>query len=185
MAIHNRITIGERYGQRVVVARAIGTAKYPRYLVRCDCGSEYVMTAGNFRAAAACRNCAPRPNKRKYGSHRTVQQSRLYSIWSGMRARCRDAINPKNRRYAGRGIQVCFEWSVSFSVFETWALEHGYRDGLTIDRIDNDGDYEPSNCEWVTRAVNSQRMSALYEKVSRETYRRVFDFPIEALFEAS
>ena len=167
MPTHNRIEIGERYGSRVVVARAGGTAKWPRYLVRCDCDVEKTMVSGSFRASMFCRSCAPRPNKRKYGAHRTMTNSRLYKIWIGMRARCQDADKIKNARWGGRGIMVCAEWDSSFPVFEQWALSNGYQDGLTIDRIDNDGNYEPLNCEWVTRSVNSQRVRALYEMTAR------------------
>ena len=76
----------------------------------------------------------------------------LKSRWVGMRARCRDKNNP---RYGGRGIKVCKQWE-KFAAFKRWALANGYRDDLTIDRINNDGHYQPSNCRWVTRLVNLQ-----------------------------
>lgn len=75
----------------------------------------------------------------------------LYHIWEGIKERC---LNHKAKNYyfyGGRGISVCESWVNSFSEFEKWAVENGYKDGLTIDREDNDGDYCPENCKWVTQ----------------------------------
>ena len=84
--------------------------------------------------------------------------SKLYSIWRCMRYRC-NSDSPRNHyasRYRDRGIKVCNEWDTSFDDFKEWAMNHGYQEGLTIDRIDADGDYEPCNCRWVTKSENSK-----------------------------
>lgn len=85
-------------------------------------------------------------------------QTRLYRSWTGMRSRCNDPNCPDYRNYGGRGITVCDEWNEYFITFAEWAIDNGYRDGLTIDRIDNDKGYCPGNCRWVDRlAQNNNR----------------------------
>jgi len=78
--------------------------------------------------------------------------SELHKRWQAIRNRVKDPA--KRKSYLDKGILVCQEWS-DFTNFEKWALENGYRKELTIDRIDNDGNYEPGNCRWVTHKVNS------------------------------
>ncbi|WP_137748373.1 hypothetical protein [Acidovorax sp. NB1] len=79
----------------------------------------------------------------------------LYVVWHSMKARCQIPSAGPYERYGGRGISVCQEWSDSYVKFRDWALAAGYKQGLQIDRRDNDGDYEPGNCRWVTPVVNA------------------------------
>lgn len=80
--------------------------------------------------------------------------TKLYGVWNSMRNRCNRSTDRGYRNYGGRGIKVCEEWNV-FSVFQKWSYESGYKEGLSIDRIDNNGNYEPSNCRWVTPKIQA------------------------------
>jgi hypothetical protein len=166
----NKIQVGDRSGSRIVTGiDPSGTSKHMRVFVRCDCGDESSVGAHVFRGTTACKACSPGGAKRKYGD-RTMKPLKLYHTWIQMRRRCYAKQDPRSARWGGRGIIVCHEWDQSFAVFETWALANGYVPGLTIDRINPDGNYEPSNCEFVTRSVNSQRCRATYTFTRRQPF---------------
>lgn len=90
--------------------------------------------------------------------------TRLYRIWQNMKKRCFNPNHPQYKNYGGRGITVCDAWDNSFETFERWALSHGYADDLTIDRINNDGNYTARNCQWITRSENSKKMKEDHKK---------------------
>lgn len=90
----------------------------------------------------------------KHGKRNT----RLYGIWLQMKNRCFNTKTERYKDYGGRGITVCDEWKNDFTKFYDWSISNGYQENLTIDRIDNDGNYEPSNCRWVT--VKTQNRNA-------------------------
>lgn len=89
--------------------------------------------------------------------------TRLYVIWCGMKSRCYNKNDSHYCRWGGRGITICSEWLLDFSNFRAWAYKNGYAENLTIDRINNDGNYEPSNCRWITSAEqnNNQRTNRM------------------------
>lgn len=89
--------------------------------------------------------------KRKHG----LTHTRLYKIWKSMRQRCNSSQHKDFSYYGGRGIRICTEWD-DFKVFYDWAMASGYADNLSIDRINNDGNYEPLNCRWVTHSVQQR-----------------------------
>jgi hypothetical protein len=74
-----------------------------------------------------------------------------------MKQRCEYPKHRSYKNYGGRGIKVCDEWHDDFQVFHDWAIAAGYKDGLTIDRVDNDGGYTPDNCQWITAAENARK----------------------------
>lgn len=87
-------------------------------------------------------------------------EKRIRSILNGMKQRCYNTKTKKYHRYGGRGISVCDEWRENTQAFIDWSLSHGYADNLTIDRIDNDGNYEPGNCRWITRQEQQHNKSS-------------------------
>lgn len=99
---------------------------------------------------------------------------RMYRIYHHMRDRCYNEKNDAYRNYGGKGIKVCDEWFNDFKVFKEWSINNGYDNNLTIDRIDSDDDYKPSNCRWVTKSLNTTyaninrgKKQIIYNKVNR------------------
>lgn len=88
-----------------------------------------------------------------------LSKTRLYSVWCAMKERCNNPHNKSYQRYGARGITVTSEWQYSFETFYAWAMDNGYADGLTIDRIDNNRGYSPDNCRWVTVAQQNRNYS--------------------------
>lgn len=121
-----------------------------------DCGEKrYLQNRPENIARTRCASCAAIGRGFEHG----LTQSPIYKVWSAMKQRCINSSDEAYPIYGGRGITVCSEWIESFPPFFTWAMTNGYAKGLQIDREDNDGNYEPSNCRWVVPTVNARNRS--------------------------
>lgn len=150
------------YGRLVVLHEARKRGSHRYVLCRCACGvvkeirlshlkNGSIVSCGCYRYDLNTTGRTGLPEK--------VSGTRIYKCWTSMKERC---YNKNASRvyphYGGRGIKVCSEWKETFWVFREWAIANGYNDDLTLDRIDPDCDYTPSNCRWVTKSLNTQFM---------------------------
>lgn len=153
---------GRTFGYWKVIERAEdykdGSA---RWLCECECGKRKIHRANTLKNGKS-KSCGC--HKNDYNKTHGGKGSRLYECWRQMRYRCNNPNNRAYEAYGGRGIKVCEEW-LDFEIFRKWALENGYSDKLTIDRIDVNGDYTPSNCRWASSKVqlNNRRNTPHYE----------------------
>lgn len=141
---------GERFNKLVVLKRLEnepnGVAKW---LCRCDCGKETVVRGSNLKSGAV-KSCGCLKYAPKNTNH--LSKTSLYRVFANMKIRCYNKNSKSFKNYGGRGIKICDEWLAGFENFYNWALQNGYKKGLTIERINNDGDYAPSNCKWITKS---------------------------------
>lgn len=177
---------GRRYGKLIVLSMADKpeNANGSYWKCKCDCGEETVVSAKSLKCGdtKSC-GCMKYSGVTTHGLYKT----RLHGIWILMRDRCNNPNSPNYKRYGGRGIKVCETWS-TFKPFYDWAIQNGYGENLSLDRIDNNGDYAPSNCRWTTRIeqANNTRRSRFIE-FNGETHTlaewaRIYKIPYDKLW---
>ena len=162
------VKVGDKFGRLTAIGACFRVADLePAVVCKCSCGKiaavrtrDLVRSKGNTESCGCLHRERTRAAKTTHGLTRGYKPHLLYWVWNGMRSRCSDPKNKHFKDYGGRGITVCQEWCGDVQVFFSFAMSHGWQPGLEIDRENNDGNYEPGNCRFVTRTENCHNTRA-------------------------
>ena len=159
----NKVIIGNKYNHLTVlqeVEHKQGRGVHKRYLCQCDCGRQKIVQS-NHLLCGTVQSCGCLVKKH------LESNSNLYDTWINIKQRCYNPKHPNYKDYGNRGIKMCNLWRDNYILFRDWSIQNGYKKGLTIDRINNNGNYEPNNCRWTTmkqQTINRRNtIYALYE----------------------
>lgn len=181
---------GKRFGRLTVLERDGHNSRGNiMWWCRCDCGGVARVSGGSLKSGMikSC-GCIRREAVIKTRATHGCSKERLYGIWRGMISRCYNPNLKAFEHYGGREINVCNEWH-DFNTFRDWSLSHGYQEDLTIDRINVNGDYEPSNCRWVdmiAQANNKRNTKSItHNGVTQPIaeWARQYNIPYTTLYE--
>lgn len=151
---------GKTFGLLTVINRAENDINSKSmWCCKCDCGNEKIIS-GNSLSRGNSTSCGC--FKLKLHTTHGMSKSNIYKVFTGMLQRCNNKKHKNYKDYGARGISVCKDW-LTFESFYKWSMENGYRENITLDRVDNNGNYSPSNCKWVTMAQQSlNKRSSFY-----------------------
>lgn len=163
---------GQKFG-KLTVLKKCGNTKEGKtvWLCKCECGNETKVIGRDLRNGhtQSC-GCLHKEVMRKKQYKHGLAKTRINNIYHNIKARCTNPKNISYSNYGQRGIKICEEWQ-DFEPFYKWALENGYADTLTIDRIDVNGNYEPLNCRWVTqKQQQNNRRNNHYVKINNKKH---------------
>ena len=157
--------VGKKFGRLLVIEKANSLNGCTRWRCLCDCGNECIVQSSSLKSGntKSC-GCYKRENAKKLYSTVRQNDKKLYSVWNGIKQRCYNKNSKSYHNYGGRGIKMNDDWANDYKTFYEWAMKAGYKYGLEIDRIDNDGDYCESNCRFVNKEIqaNNKRNVKLY-----------------------
>lgn len=158
--------VGNKYGRLIVLSQIPkGIYNQRMFECLCDCGNKKIVSYTDLKHGKikSC-GCLQRDVSRERATKHNMSYKPLYNSYNNMKERCTNPNHHKYYRYGGRGIKICDEWlgENGFKNFSAWALKNGYCENLSIDRIDNDGNYEPSNCRWTTIKEQNRNRSTTH-----------------------
>ena len=148
---------GQKFGRLTVIKRLENNKRNETvWLCKCECGKEVNVTYGHlaYGHSKSCGCYAKELFVNTVSKHK-LRTHRLYNIWRGIKQRCCNSKSVFFNYYGGRGIKICDEWLNDFKKFYDWSVKNGYDGKLSIDRINNDGNYEPHNCRWANPKIQS------------------------------
>ena len=149
--------LGKRFGMLTVINEAPKQGRWSCWLCKCDCGKEKIVKTDNlvrgFTKSCGCSTIKLQLKSRKVDMH---SRDRLYRIYYKIKRRCN---RPNVKYYSSKGVKLCEEWNNDYYSFYNWAMNNGYKDNLSIDRIDTNGNYCPENCRWVDSIVQNRNKS--------------------------
>lgn len=153
--------LNQRFGRLRVIERMPNNKKNQAvWKCQCDCGRIVIVASGHLRSGhtQSC-GCYGRQMASEYHTTHGMKGTKLFSVYHTMKGRCYNPSDHKYHRYGMRGIKMCDEWLNNPESFYDWALANGYKEGLSIDRINNDGNYCPENCRWVDAKTQANNKS--------------------------
>lgn len=192
---------GQKFG-RLTAIKKDDTKKSRKayWICLCNCGNiksvrSDSLQAGRIRSCGCLKKEQDKTNLQKSEVKKKTKRFgepygkiRIHTIWANMKSRCYNQNDKRYKDYGGRGICVCKEWKDDFFGFYEWAINNGYNDNLTIDRIDNIGNYNPNNCRWVTIEDQcNNRRSNINITIGNETktlkqWCDIFDLPYRRIY---
>lgn len=180
---------GRNFGRLTIISRAEND-KYgnTRWNCKCACGAiKTIPRNALMRGLTVSCGCYHKEDVAKRQTTHGESKTKLFREWQYMKRRCYQKTYKFYSYYGGRGISVDEKWVSSYLVFKEWAISHGYQEGLTLDRIDTNGNYTPDNCRWVTRKIQMSNTRATHlftikdETHSLTEWARIYNVPTETL----
>lgn len=182
---------GKTFGRLYVMGVDDDGGRKTKYICACDCGNfksirSDALLSGATKSCGCIKREQDKINLKRTQSHKQ-NGTRLYEIWQGMKKRCYNKNCPDYPNYGGRGIKVCDSWKNDFSTFYKWATENGYNINLSIDRINNNGGYEPNNCRWTDSKTqaNNRRSNIIIRignrKKTLKEWCEIFNVPYKTV----
>ena len=155
---------GKKFNKLTVIGFYEKSKNGARWLCECDCGNKTIVRGANLKNGSV-KSCGCLVHENKSNIKHGLSKTRIYSIYIKMKERCNNVNSKSYKDYGARGISVCEEWENNFIKFYEWAINNGYNDNLTIERINVNGNYEPNNCKWISKKEQNynKRDSIIYD----------------------